>query len=210
VSHGQVEGGPAVSAVERGLDKVGVLLKDGEIELVVEGVMNDEVGLESQHLVLVSQQVVDAKVRLKLVGIQKLLRQAFELVGAVVDLDFSVEVVAGVVADAVDAFGVDFVGLRGQVDVEAAEAVGRGDGDGEGRVEDGGVDVLGLAVDYARALALPVLQGLQVGDLVDHFVLEVLELVGVVDGNLEYAQVYALGGAWKKKRGQIANELKRC
>ncbi len=54
MSHGQVEGGPAVSAVERGLDKVGVLLKDGEIELVVEGVMNDEVGLESQHLVLVS------------------------------------------------------------------------------------------------------------------------------------------------------------
>ncbi len=140
---------------------------------------------------------------MKLLGVQELLRQAFELVGAVVDLDLRVEVVAGVVADAVDAFGVDFVGLRGQIDVEAAEAVGRGDGDGEGRVEDGGVDVLGLAVDYARALALPVLQGLQVGDLVDHFVLEVLELVGVVDGNLEYAQVYALGGAWKKKRGQI-------
>jgi len=46
VSHGQVEGGSAVSAVERGLDKIGVLLKDGEIELVVEGIMNDEVGLE--------------------------------------------------------------------------------------------------------------------------------------------------------------------
>ena len=50
MSNRQVESGATVSAVERGLDKVGVLFEDGEIEFVVDDVVDDKVGLEGENL----------------------------------------------------------------------------------------------------------------------------------------------------------------
>ena len=155
----------------------------------------------------VLEQVADAEVRV-LVGVDELESQTRQVVGAVVDADEGLVDVA-LADELLDLLRVLGLLVGRQVDVVAAEGVGRGDGDGEGRVVHARVDVLGLALGHAHSLPLPVLQRHVVGELVDHLVHQLLELLRVVDGYLELLDVDALRGACGERHSgsQIKNIL---
>ena len=157
-------------------------------------------------MVQVLEQVLDAKVRI-LLGVEQLLGEALYAERAVVQLYLGVVHFVGVHAQLPELFVVLAVLGRRQVDVEAAEALGRGDRDGEGRVEHRRVDVLGFAADHARALPLPVLQSAHVCYLLDHLVLQRLELFVVVDRDLEQVQIDTLRSAFDKMKLNLANSF---
>ena len=160
---GQVEGDARVGAVEGGLDEVAVDFEDREVELIVVDVVEDEVGLDGEHLVDVLVEVANAVVgrRLARRG-HKSLGQAHIRVGAVVELHVREEHVLGRVGEHELAHLLLVVGLfvRRQIDVVAAEGERRRDRHAERRARHRRVHVLGAAPDDAQALALPVVQRL--------------------------------------------------